>query len=400
MYHAPAANASPSASGTSTELPGSSTPSVPKPSTPADEARLAIQQGQTYEADPQAPAATPKAARPNGAVDFGACRARPLGHRDQGQVIDHFHFCRWGIDRVVQLEGDGRVAGTVTFTETEVGLGSVGTRDIQMDVQLTNVKPTGVFDEAAVLSWDVTAAGSPSAQACRIGGSTHPYSAPVAAWPDIFVGYDLRSPKGSGDGIDDIATCVWNNHYMAIGAEGPTVWSDGPEAGARFDSSTYLARPAAGAIFDRVTPYMTYHLADKLVVGVAFHIYFALNLPQFTFPPQTINRMKRIPGNIRATPPSLIHRLYAGYDAAAEERSKENRAEKDAACARLTRPAGTDCDEYPFASSWEGAGLGDGNFSVMYVDSAQNQKAGSRLSEWYGNDRILNRDAFGMNIVF
>ncbi|MFD7017369.1 NucA/NucB deoxyribonuclease domain-containing protein [Streptomyces sp. NPDC059928] len=399
VYHAPAATVSPSAPGAVAELPGASTPSAPKPSTPASEARLALEQQQTYEADPEAPAVTRKTARPNAVVDFDACRKRPLGHRDQGEVIDHFHFCRWGTDRVVQLEGDGRVAGTVTFTETEVGLGFGDARDIQMDVQLTNMKPTGVFDDASVLSWDVTAGGWPSARSCGTD-ATHPYSAPVAAWPGIFMGFNLTSPKGSGQGLDDIATCVWNNHYQAIGAEGPTVWSDGPSAGARYDSSTYLARPAAGAIFDRVTPYMTYHMTDKLVAGVAIHLYFALDFPQITFPPRTDNRPKVIPGNIRANPPSLIHRLYAGYDAAAKERSNKNRAEKDRACARLTHPAGTDCDEYPFASSWEGAGLGDGNFSVMYVDSTQNQKAGSRLSTWYGADRILNGDAFGMNILW
>lgn len=315
-------------------------------------------------------------------------------------MIDHFNFCRWGINTVVQLEANGDVAGTVTFTETEIGSGSVGSREILMGVETTNVTTTGVFDAASVLSWDVTAAGWPSAQACGIAGGLHPYSAPVAEWNNNFLGFSLISPKGSGNGIDDLATCVWQNHYQATGVEGPTVWSDGPEAGARFDSSTYLAQPVGGgAIFDRVIPYMTYHLNDKLVQGVAFHIFFALNLPRFTFPPRTDSRVKVIPGNYNANPPSLIHRLYAGYDAAAQERSNANETAKNAACARLTHTAGQDCDEYPFASAWEGAGLGDENFSVMYVDSAQNQKAGSRLSTWYGSDRILNGDGFGMNIV-
>ncbi|WP_425574852.1 NucA/NucB deoxyribonuclease domain-containing protein [Streptantibioticus ferralitis] len=54
--------------------------------------------------------------------------------------------------------------------------------------------------------------------------------------------------------------------------------------------------------------------------------------------------------------------------------------------------------EYPFASSWEGAGVGDGNFFVRYVNASQNRSAGGSLVVWYGKDRILNRDGFSVYI--
>lgn len=60
-----------------------------------------------------------------------------------------------------------------------------------------------------------------------------------------------------------------------------------------------------------------------------------------------------------------------------------------------------DCDEFPMASTFEGAARKhyEGSqytdeFSVRYIDRVENQEAGRRLGAWYDNDRILNNDAF------
>jgi hypothetical protein len=134
------------------------------------------------------------------------------------------------------------------------------------------------------------------------------------------------------------------------------------------------------------------------VKGVADHIYTALNDPNSTVPTKANGTPKVIPGNYLLQPPSEIHRLYPLYDAAAATRSAANLAAKNAACRPLSSIPGEQCDEFPFASSWEGGGLGDGNFSVRYVDGGQNGKAGSNLSTWYSQDRILNNDGFSVYI--
>ncbi|MFE7565616.1 NucA/NucB deoxyribonuclease domain-containing protein [Streptomyces sp. NPDC057539] len=70
--------------------------------------------------------------------------------------------------------------------------------------------------------------------------------------------------------------------------------------------------------------------------------------------------------------------------------------------------AGKDCDEYPFRSSSEGAAryLGEGtgdelrdNFSVRYINSAENQEAGRHLGAWYHSDRFLDWEAFTVSIA-
>ena len=83
---------------------------------------------------------------------------------------------------------------------------------------------------------------------------------------------------------------------------------------------------------------------------------------------------------------------------------KRNEAEKNRACGRIypygrnglpPKPAATalvpswECDEYPFASTLEGAGSWAWDFSVMWVPATQNNAAGQALKRYYFMDRIL-----------
>lgn len=50
---------------------------------------------------------------------------------------------------------------------------------------------------------------------------------------------------------------------------------------------------------------------------------------------------------------------------------------------------GQDCDEYPFATTFQGAAAAGDNYSVRAVTSSDNQLAGSRLqTDFYGAKRI------------
>jgi Deoxyribonuclease NucA/NucB len=62
-------------------------------------------------------------------------------------------------------------------------------------------------------------------------------------------------------------------------------------------------------------------------------------------------------------------------------------------------PTGKSCDEYPFATTYEGAAKGDNRYSVRYVVAAQNSLAGSRLGSFYGADRVLDNDFFWVSIT-
>lgn len=64
------------------------------------------------------------------------------------------------------------------------------------------------------------------------------------------------------------------------------------------------------------------------------------------------------------------------------------------------KPEGTDCDEYPFASTWQGASfVQPEEVSVRYITSADNQLAGSRLGTFLAKDaRVLDGEEFWVEI--
>ncbi|MGF0173220.1 NucA/NucB deoxyribonuclease domain-containing protein [Streptomyces sp. Marseille-Q5077] len=68
---------------------------------------------------------------------------------------------------------------------------------------------------------------------------------------------------------------------------------------------------------------------------------------------------------------------------------------RDKACpSSLERPPGKSCDEYPFASTWQGAKYSGGPFSRRMVNAQQNKKAGDALRGFYTYARVLEGDRF------
>jgi hypothetical protein len=77
-----------------------------------------------------------------------------------------------------------------------------------------------------------------------------------------------------------------------------------------------------------------------------------------------------------------------------EKGRNSNRVAAAALCgARLgARPFGYDCDEYPFASSYEGCHFAV--CSVRYIPSADNRGSGGALGGFYRKKRILDGDRY------
>ncbi|MFF4277089.1 NucA/NucB deoxyribonuclease domain-containing protein [Streptomyces sp. NPDC001536] len=71
------------------------------------------------------------------------------------------------------------------------------------------------------------------------------------------------------------------------------------------------------------------------------------------------------------------------------------KGDRNTACpSSLKRPAGKQCDEYPFASTWQGAKTGGGDFSRRMINATQNEDGGRALSRFYLYNRIIERDRF------
>ncbi|MER6633515.1 NucA/NucB deoxyribonuclease domain-containing protein [Streptomyces sp. NPDC000987] len=71
------------------------------------------------------------------------------------------------------------------------------------------------------------------------------------------------------------------------------------------------------------------------------------------------------------------------------------RGNRTTACpSSIVRPPNKSCDEYPFASTWQGASTGGGNFSRRMINATQNEDGGRALSRFYLYNRIIEKDKF------
>ncbi|WP_405419221.1 ricin-type beta-trefoil lectin domain protein [Streptomyces erythrochromogenes] len=163
------------------------------------------------------------------------------------------------------------------------------------------------------------------------------------------------------------------------------------------DSADYLKvfdRGGEGAIFSRVRPWFSYDYNDVSVRQVAEHVFSAYMNPASTEP--RVDPAKNIPGWRGGT--STLTRNFRNFDADSAKIADANESAKNAACRKMTKGNPSyQCDEFPFASTKEGAGSGE-NFSVRYVPASANLSAGGKLSAWYADDRILDGDKFQVHV--
>jgi hypothetical protein len=64
------------------------------------------------------------------------------------------------------------------------------------------------------------------------------------------------------------------------------------------------------------------------------------------------------------------------------------------------QPADTSCDEYPFATTNQGAAFaGPGNWGSVWAPTTLQSAQGGYLSQFYQQNRILAGDAFWVSLV-
>ncbi|MFJ8912726.1 hypothetical protein [Amycolatopsis sp. NPDC102389] len=240
--------------------------------------------------------------------------------------------------------------------------------------------------------------------------------------------WDLYNNEGSAPSRDKVSYGRFALSALVSG-EGfvPTKTYTSDARMVRCDSADYFGKGTArypkACIFNEVIPHLTYQQVGPHA-SVAAHIKTAQDTPNAVWPKlapagQPEPRDKRIPGKYisgdwRA---AGLHRVE-GDDS--DPNYKENGKVKDGACyldgpykevfalTGLPSPGGPgrpdttvqDCDEYPFASTREGAadnywtqGTHRWDFSVRAVPLGENRSAGTALKNYYVDDRMLRYDA-------
>ncbi|RZS37036.1 deoxyribonuclease NucA/NucB [Herbihabitans rhizosphaerae] len=161
----------------------------------------------------------------------------------------------------------------------------------------------------------------------------------------------------------------------------------------RCDSTKVETDPEIGGtdacVFNDVIPYHAYSAREgSLHIAVADHIERAFEKPDTTLP---FVEGKTVPGKFQS-------KTYLSRTRDSEIR-RLNRAEAVKTC-RAYDPDypddGNSCDEYPFATTYEGASRG--LYSAWPLDAIQNSSAGGKLGAFYKKDRILDGDKFQVKI--
>jgi hypothetical protein len=111
-----------------------------------------------------------------------------------------------------------------------------------------------------------------------------------------------------------------------------------------------------------------------------------------------------LPGNIGRWDPDAALRGKALTRLRDDAARKLNRDASKALCGQRfpgQPDKGKDCDEYPFASTYQGANLvSEDQMSVRYLDSSDNRRVGGRMGQFYcGSDRIIDGEEFWVRIT-
>ncbi|MGW1765551.1 NucA/NucB deoxyribonuclease domain-containing protein [Streptomyces sp. NPDC002073] len=208
--------------------------------------------------------------------------------------------------------------------------------------------------------------------------------------------------QGTGAGAADLIAAVYQPEVISTL---PAGWvGESPQTGRlfmfapRWDAAPYLRNstggsiPAnrGGAVFSMIGTLQYRTKAGAPEQAVARHIKQAFTNPRATKP---LNALKNVPGDNVNEP---LNRLFLD-----ERRHERNHTLAVQECKRSWGARYTDggkqCDEFPFASTYQGAALAESdphaekkNFSVLPVPGTQNRDAGILLRGFYNSNRIID----------
>lgn len=325
------------------------------------------------------------------------CLKNPAGGSEKGWTKNRYAFCRAGKFDYGQVICKGWwpfqrcTLYRVQYILTLIGKGSNGKREVDYDYYVDVIQVTHPKMNGAKLKIDVNCEALVNAGDCKEDPSTPAVERTVAQWKKKNHGvkklYSTPPPKVDYN-PDRLGYMDFWPRSVVNPPGLPTRTQDGPREKVRFDSAEYMfvwpnQRFPHGATFTNVKPVLQYSLSEPAMNEAAQHYKDAMENPGSTVPPKA---NKQIPGAEDKLP---LHRLTRKHHL---KEYNQNRNKTRSACEKWlpNKPKDTECDEFPFASTWEGAAFAYDNFSVRRIAKDDNNAAGRWLGAWYAYDRILD----------
>lgn len=347
------------------------------------------------------------------------CRKKDNGSiGQQWYYNNHFSSCGISDAQYVYLRGaDGKPVAWYTFRVTVLGEGFRDQKKMHYRLYTDRWTRFGDANPSAYIGITLSCASVK----CQATGGVD--DSKISDWITNSTGdeetdkhvtaeFDTTGAPPDRDDTDHYPQDRVSHHQLEVNLVSPlSPWPRFMTQRFRCDEpyNGYGSTMKPGCIYDQVPA--TLHYSYKKYPDLAQHIYDAQKHPKSTYPASDYPGLPLvIPGDRDASPSKPLRRLYPGMDEGAESYYKNNRSQVSTSCAGLPKPPPEqECDEYPFASTWEGAYFhtkhndpSDPDFkwyySVRYIPAAQNGAGGRDLAYWYVFDHILASDPFWVKI--
>ncbi|WP_460491619.1 NucA/NucB deoxyribonuclease domain-containing protein [Dactylosporangium cerinum] len=335
------------------------------------------------------------------------CLATPSAAVDPGWFPDRFAQCRRGTGIHDVFDADNVKVGEVRVSLIIMGFAVDGDRKVDYSVRVLGITkvnaPDLVLGTVSIGMWfacgvSLTPCAEPAAPS-RVDT--------VSGW--LAVNYFttiLRSPETADPGDQRVQRRFALVLDLATPGQpflpGPPI--EAMYSNVRYDSAKYVGKLRGTVFLDHRLVFVVDERLENQDES-AQHIRQAFDHPVLTFPSWA---GKSVPGKDDGIPSADDEPLTRMYNPALND---ANRARSQQICKNLFGEWDGDlvnCDEFPFASTYEGskngteANNGLQRFSVRLIDAADNQYVGRQMLEveFYRPLRILDGDKYFVRVVF
>ncbi|MEU4490193.1 NucA/NucB deoxyribonuclease domain-containing protein [Streptomyces purpurascens] len=326
---------------------------------------------------PEAPDETPSSAAPAAEPADAAAAARPKPWKEPKWCIDAGVDSTWYIERLrscgVWRSGvdaidvrTGRKVGGISYLVVGYSFSARDSKRWAYQVRLLETKRWGRGVNGTKATGSASCTGK-----CKVVNKSFPtqtISKTAEPYGQFFMDTTINTAasKQRGTGRSQASWTFSNPEWAAPSEPTKLVTVD-----VRCDNALPGASSQVGCVTLQAVPVISYSLTGPWP-EVAKHI----NDAQAT----------GLPGKYGST--DYLTRLTD------RKKIRENRGKACPSASTLPRPPGKSCDEYPFASTWQGAKYGNGEFSRRMVNAKQNTDAGKALKGFYTYSRVLEGDRF------
>ncbi|GAA5046582.1 hypothetical protein GCM10023336_11240 [Streptomyces similanensis] len=360
--------------------------------------------------------AAPQATAPEPArtMTFAECK-KGLGSDKKFFVKSRFAVCD-GASFLQTWVQNNRPVGESMFNVRVIGTIPANSRTITFQYFFTDFVTTG---KTGAASMPITTKGNiPQSWPSRVRyarGGNLPASSRTFAQLKATGTFKEAVTAAPGQGSSGTTDLIFAVYEPAVSYTAPAPWKLSGSTGGklfmlapRWDAATYLANSTGGgnpakkgaATFSYATGLTLSARQGAQEQAEAAHIRQAFLVPQDTKPYMSA---KKVPGQTAADP---LHRTVSSA------RIDKNRGEAVKQCKRYWGPdyasGGKECDEYPFASTYEGAAQPQYdpdakkfNFSAKPISRDDNQAGGLILKSFYAKNRIIDglEDGFVVQVI-